>query len=266
MQLFDGGPLTDQRAVIGLTFLELVRLGVLRPGDPRIVQFAHRRGSAAGLLRPQRAALAPREFRWIRRKGADGSEWEPTDAGSGITHGRGWPLLTGERGEYQLAVGAGAQSDLDTVPVHATSRVGCFRSMCGTTSRRPAPDRTSSPASRTFSATPLAWRTRSPSASRGPSTPAPRSRRPNRSLAATRARSAVTDPCSVGTASTWARWELVSPQLTRRTAPVSPATRVVASGPAEAARCSRRPPRGSALPMNSIYLPARSPRAGNAAS
>jgi hypothetical protein len=186
-------------------------------------------------------------------KRADGSEWEPTDAGSGITHGRGWPLLTGERGEYQLAVGAGAQSDLDTVPVHATSRVGCFRSMCGTTSRRPAPDRTSSPASRTFSATPRAWRPRSPSASRGPSTPAPRSRRPNRSLAATRARSAVTDPGSVGTASIWARWELVSPQLTRRTAPVGPATRVVASRPAAAAWCSRRPPRGSA--PNELDLP-----------
>jgi hypothetical protein len=27
--------------VIGLSFLERVRLGVLRPGDPRIVQFAH---------------------------------------------------------------------------------------------------------------------------------------------------------------------------------------------------------------------------------
>ncbi|HEU5266146.1 MAG TPA: glycoside hydrolase family 15 protein, partial [Jatrophihabitans sp.] len=37
IQLSDGGPLIDQRRVLDPSFLELVRLGVLRPDDPRIV-------------------------------------------------------------------------------------------------------------------------------------------------------------------------------------------------------------------------------------
>jgi glucoamylase len=90
-------------------------------------------------------------------KRADGSEWEPTDTGSGITHGRGWPLLTGERGEYELAAGAAAQNDRDTI---ARSRdesswllpeqVWDHQPPAGT-----APD--FQPGEPTFSATPLAW-------------------------------------------------------------------------------------------------------------
>ncbi len=45
----------------------------------------------------------------------DGSQWEPVDPGSGATIGRGWPLLTGERGEYALAAGQPAQVYLDTM-------------------------------------------------------------------------------------------------------------------------------------------------------
>jgi glucoamylase len=35
IQLSDGGPLIDQREVLDPSFLELVRLGVLRPDDRR---------------------------------------------------------------------------------------------------------------------------------------------------------------------------------------------------------------------------------------
>jgi len=48
-----------------------------------------------------------------------GERWEPTDEGSGITLGRGWPLLTGERGEYRLAAGRGAQRYLDAMALAA---------------------------------------------------------------------------------------------------------------------------------------------------
>src|SRR4029453_17801146 len=37
IQLSDGGPLIDQREVLDPSFLELVRLGVLRPDDPPIL-------------------------------------------------------------------------------------------------------------------------------------------------------------------------------------------------------------------------------------
>ena len=49
-------------------------------------------GRLKSRLRPMRAL-----------KKADGSEWEPTPTGSGLTHGRGWPPFTGEPGEYQPA-------------------------------------------------------------------------------------------------------------------------------------------------------------------
>jgi hypothetical protein len=93
-------------------------------------------------------------------------------------------------------------------PLAGTSRVGCFRSRCGTTSHRRAPDRSSNPVSRRSPPPRSRGRMRSSSASRGPSTQVPRSRRPNRSPAATQARSAVTYPGSVRTASTRARWSL----------------------------------------------------------
>jgi len=35
--------------------------------------------------------------------------------GSGLTVGRGWPLLTGERGEYELIAGRSADMHLNTI-------------------------------------------------------------------------------------------------------------------------------------------------------
>jgi glucoamylase len=35
----------------------------------------------------------------------DGGQWEPTDPATFETLGRGWPLLTGERGEYAVTAG-----------------------------------------------------------------------------------------------------------------------------------------------------------------
>ncbi len=88
---------------------------------------------------------------------SDGSQWEPTDTGSGLTHGRGWPLLTGERGEYQLAADAGAQSILATMARTADNaswllpeQVWDHRSPAGSGPRF-------RPGEPTFSATPLAW-------------------------------------------------------------------------------------------------------------
>jgi len=87
----------------------------------------------------------------------DGSQWEPTDTGSGITHGRGWPLLTGERGEYRLAAGRGARVQLATMARSADNQswflpeqVWDHRAPGGTSPRF-------RPGEPTLSATPLAW-------------------------------------------------------------------------------------------------------------
>ncbi|HEU5392532.1 MAG TPA: glycoside hydrolase family 15 protein [Streptosporangiaceae bacterium] len=156
IQLSDGGPLIDQREVLDPSFLELVRLGVLRPDDPRILNTLTLVDKYLGYSTPNGPFWHRASFDGYGEK-ADGSEWQPTPTASGITHGRGWPLLTGERGEYQLAAGSDAQNYLDTIARSADNaswllpeQVWDHQSPAGT-----GPD--FQPGEPTFSATPLAW-------------------------------------------------------------------------------------------------------------
>jgi glucoamylase len=156
IQLSDGGPLIDQREVLDPSFLELVRLGVLRPDDPRVHNTLTLVDKYLGYSTPNGPFWHRASFDGYGEK-ADGSEWQPTPTGSGITHGRGWPLLTGERGEYQLAAGSDAQNYLDTIARSADNaswllpeQVWDHQSPAGT-----GPD--FQPGEPTFSATPLAW-------------------------------------------------------------------------------------------------------------
>jgi glucoamylase len=157
IQIADGGPLVDQRLVVDPSFLEMVRLGVKSADDPNI----------ASTLR-----VVDRELMYQTANGPfwhrssfdgygekrDGSQWEPVDPGSGETVGRGWPLLTGERGEYALAVGQAAQQYLDTMANVAedsggqviAEQVWDLGPPAGTGPRFV-------PGENTFSATPLAW-------------------------------------------------------------------------------------------------------------
>jgi glucoamylase len=88
----------------------------------------------------------------------DGSQWEPVPAGSGLTLGRGWPLLTGERGEYVLARGGNAQRFLDTMARSADDST-FFLAEQVWDHRPPADgnDPAFAPGENTFSATPLVW-------------------------------------------------------------------------------------------------------------
>jgi glucoamylase len=156
IQLSDGGPLIDQREVLDPSFLELVRLGVLRPDDPRVLNTLTLVDQYLGYSTPNGPFWHRASFDGYGEK-ADGSEWQPTPTGSGITHGRGWPLLTGERGEYQLAAGSDAQNYLDTIARSADNaswllpeQVWDHQPPAGT-----GPD--FQPGEPTFSATPLAW-------------------------------------------------------------------------------------------------------------
>src|SRR4029079_18321857 len=88
IQLSDGGPLIDQRAVVDPSFLELVRLGVLRPDDPRILNSLTVVDQQLGYTTPNGPSWPRPSFDWYGET-ADGSQWEPTPTGSGITHGRG---------------------------------------------------------------------------------------------------------------------------------------------------------------------------------
>jgi glucoamylase len=156
IQIADGGPLVDQRRVVDPSFLEVVRLGVKSATDAGV------RSTLPVVDRELRYQTPNGPF-WHRSsfdgygEKRDGSQWEPVDPGSGETLGRGWPLLSGERGEYALAAGQGAQQYLDTMarsrddPTHLMAeQVWDHRPPVGSDPRF-------RPGENTFSATPLAW-------------------------------------------------------------------------------------------------------------
>jgi glucoamylase len=114
----DSGPSNvDQRRVVDPSFLDLVRLGVLPADDPAVV-------NTLGVVDAQLGYPTRNGFFWHRAsfdgygEMADGNPWDfglPDD--SLLTRGRGWPLLSGERGEYRIAAGdvRGARLELATM-------------------------------------------------------------------------------------------------------------------------------------------------------
>jgi len=105
-------------------FLELVRYGIRRPDDPVIVDS----------LRVLDAVLkvdTPDGPCW-RRYNHDGyGQREDGGPFVGCGKGRAWPLLTGERGHYELAAGRAPAPYLQAMEGFA-SRPACSRSRSGT--------------------------------------------------------------------------------------------------------------------------------------
>ena len=94
--------------MVGTDFLALVRFGLRRPDDPRILSTLVVTDS---VLRTE----TPNGPLWHRYTGdgygehVDGSPFD----GTGI--GRGWPLLVGERGHYELEAGRDARPYLESM-------------------------------------------------------------------------------------------------------------------------------------------------------
>ena len=111
MEINSSSRVVDERKILDAGFLELVRLGIKRPRDPLIVE-------SLKLIDQLIKVKTPVGDAWYRYnhdaygETPDGGNY---DARNGI--GRLWTLLTGERGEYELAVGdvAGARKRLDTL-------------------------------------------------------------------------------------------------------------------------------------------------------
>jgi glucoamylase len=89
---------TDQ---IGVDFLQLVRFGLRRPDDPLV------RGTLTLVDRTLRVEL-PQGPCWYRYTGDGYGEQDDGGPYVGTGRGRLWPLLTGERGHYELAAGRDA--------------------------------------------------------------------------------------------------------------------------------------------------------------
>jgi glucoamylase len=102
------------REIVDAGFLELVRYGVRRPDDPLI---ADSLAVVDAVLRVE----TPSGVCW-RRYNHDGYG-QREDGGPYIGYGRGggWPLLTGERGHYELAAGRGVAPYIHWMEGFATS-------------------------------------------------------------------------------------------------------------------------------------------------
>ncbi len=84
--------------LVGTEFLQLVRFGLRRADDPLILDSIR---VADALLKTD----TPSGPVWHRYNGDGYGEHDDGSPYDGAGRGRGWPLLTGERGHYELAAG-----------------------------------------------------------------------------------------------------------------------------------------------------------------
>jgi glucoamylase len=125
--LGNGSVTADQRSVIDAGFLELVRLGILPATDPTVQASL----TVVDKIIERQTPSGPGFYRYgiSSSESADGygdcyqpslsscsvtgAPWPPTDTGTGHL----WPVLSGERGEYDLAAGTpgGARALLDAM-------------------------------------------------------------------------------------------------------------------------------------------------------
>jgi glucoamylase len=156
IQIADGGPLVDQRRVLDPSFLDVVRLGVVDAADPAVRTTLSLIDGELGYDTANGQFWRRSSFDGYGEK-ADGSQWEPVDPGSRETIGRGWPLLTGERGEYELAAGMDAQGRLDTMARSADDSSYFLPEQVWDDQPPSADGSPFVPGEPTFSAMPLSW-------------------------------------------------------------------------------------------------------------
>jgi len=93
---------------VGVDFLQLVRFGLRRADDPLIVDSLK---VVDALLKVD----TPSGPSWHRYNGDGYGEYADGSAFDGAGQGRAWPLLTGERGHYELAAGRDALPYLEAM-------------------------------------------------------------------------------------------------------------------------------------------------------
>jgi glucoamylase len=155
----DGGPTVDQRTVVDTSFLELVRLGVLRADDPDVV-------SSIPVVDRELAVDTPSGRFW-HRFNHDGygetADGRPFGTNDGI--GRLWPIFAGERGEYELSA-AEVAGDAAAGRAAAMKRLGAIANTANDglmlpeqvwDKNPPAGTDGRLPGTGTGSATPLGW-------------------------------------------------------------------------------------------------------------
>ena len=104
----NGAGVHDERSVLDQGFLELVRLGVKSPEDRYVADSLADTDASISQMTPNGRMWHRYTYDGYGEK-ADGSPWD----GTGV--GRLWPLLGGERGEYEVANGRDGLSYLTTM-------------------------------------------------------------------------------------------------------------------------------------------------------
>jgi glucoamylase len=107
-------PLLPASAQIGVDFLQLVRWGLRRAEDPLVVATVK---IADALLKVQ----TPSGPCWHRYNEDGYGEHDDGSGYDGTGRGRAWPLLTGERGHYELCLGRDPLPYLQTMTRMASS-------------------------------------------------------------------------------------------------------------------------------------------------
>jgi glucan 1,4-alpha-glucosidase len=147
LSINNGGGDFDERTIVDGGFLELVRLGVKAPDDAAVAGSLQELDSTIRVETPN----GPMWYRYNHDGYGEKADGSPYD-GTGV--GRLWPLLTGERGEYELANGRSATTHLRTMAKAANEGYLIPEQVWDSPD---APDRGLSFGEGTGSATPLAW-------------------------------------------------------------------------------------------------------------
>jgi glucoamylase len=141
----------DQRTVVDAGFLELVRLGIRPASDPTII-------NSLKVVDANIGYPANKPMYWHRYsfdgygESATGAQWGTQGV---ATYGRVWPLLTGERGEYELLAGNDPAPYLATMASSANE--GGLIPEQAWDGQKPSGDPGFVPGTSTTSATPLEW-------------------------------------------------------------------------------------------------------------
>lgn len=114
VQIANGGGMHAARNVVDAGFLQLVRLGIKPADDPIIVDSITVIDSVLKHDLPQGPA-------WLRYNHDGYGQHADGRAFDGSGQGRCWPLLTGERGHYEVAAGHDATSYIKTLEGFASS-------------------------------------------------------------------------------------------------------------------------------------------------
>jgi glucoamylase len=100
----NGGPTLDQREIIDAGFLEYARLGLMPANDPDIVRSLVIVDATIRVNTPSGDGFFRYNGDGYGDGSTDGHPWAPSNKGNGHL----WPVLAGERGQYEVDRGAGA--------------------------------------------------------------------------------------------------------------------------------------------------------------